>query len=98
MVKIESILVNMGYMIIYPNGDKCWYGDGRTGDDFYHSIGKDGFETWWLRSNVNLQHNLEGPAILNPNNDLKKWFYYGKEVNCSSQKDFERYLRLLAFI
>lgn len=40
-------------------------------------------------------HRLDGPAV--EQGDIKEWWYHGLKINCSSQKQFERYLNLRAF-
>jgi hypothetical protein len=44
-------------------------------------------------------HRLDGPAIEddNPNSDMRYWYFHGKQIECSSQEEFERYLKLKAF-
>jgi hypothetical protein len=41
-------------------------------------------------------HREEGPAIEEADG-TDWWWYEGQFVNCSSQKEFERYLKLKAF-
>jgi hypothetical protein len=41
-------------------------------------------------------HRLDGPAIEYRNNN-NAWFYKGYEIDCTSQKEFERKIKLLAF-
>jgi len=38
-------------------------------------------------------HRLDGPAIENTNGD-KFWFFHEKLINCSSQEEFERLIKL----
>ena len=42
-------------------------------------------------------HRLDGPAIENPFNGFKRWFYKGKQIDCEDQETFERLLKLKAF-
>ena len=42
-------------------------------------------------------HRLDGPAI-ESNLGTNCWYLYGHKIDVSSQKEFEQYLRLLAFI
>jgi len=38
-------------------------------------------------------HREDGPAIEYINGN-KRWFYHGEEINCSSQEEFKRLLKL----
>jgi hypothetical protein len=40
-------------------------------------------------------HREDGPAFID--DDIEFWFYHGRLVECSSQKDFKRLLKLKAF-
>ena len=42
------------------------------------------------------RHRIDGPAVKHSNGN--KFWYYGDElINCKSQKDFERYIKLKLF-
>ena len=41
-------------------------------------------------------HRLDGPAV-EYNDGTKFWFYHGIRVDCNSQNEFERFLKLKAF-
>jgi hypothetical protein len=41
-------------------------------------------------------HRLGGPAVESLNG-YKQWWYEGENINCSSQKEFERILKLKLF-
>ncbi len=41
-------------------------------------------------------HREDGPALEYPNG-LKSWYLNGKRINCSSQEEFEKFLKLQAF-
>ena len=48
----------------------------------------------WYQNN--LYHKLDGPAW--EDSDVRKdWYYKGKYVECSSQKEFEKLIKLKAF-
>jgi hypothetical protein len=44
----------------------------------------------------NKLHRTDGPAI-EYSNGTNEWWYEGEKLTCSSQTEFERYLRLRAF-
>lgn len=43
-------------------------------------------------------HRLDGPAVVDPNDGFKIWYYKGKLIECDSQQEFERKIKLLAFL
>jgi hypothetical protein len=51
-----------------------------------------GIKRWYKDNKL---HREDGPAI--ENNGINYWYYNGTLVKCSSQKDFERLLRLKLF-
>ncbi len=53
----------------------------------------DGYQSWWLNDK---RHREDGPALILENGS-KEWWYKGSRIECSSQKEFERMLRLKAF-
>jgi hypothetical protein len=55
-------------------------------------------DKFWYQNN--LLHRLDGPAIewnIEWNIGNKEWYYEGKEINCKSQEEFERYIKLRLF-
>lgn len=89
----------MSYLVISPYAlSKRWYfddQDSNKGDSFYYKVDFGGDIFWWCDKRT--LHRLEGPAIEYANGS-KFWFYRGKCIPCSSQRDFEKYIKLLAFI
>lgn len=53
----------------------------------------DGTTEWWIDG---VRHRLEGPAV-EYSQGGGKWFYNGKRVDCSSQEEFERLIKLRVF-
>jgi hypothetical protein len=44
------------------------------------------------------RHREDGPAIVYPNNECNdRWFVDGKKIECNTQEEFERWLRVKAF-
>ena len=75
-------------------GNKRWYKNGlihREGGPAI--IHRDGWECWSRNGQV---HREDGPAIEWPGHE-KAWWYNGQKIDCSSQKEFERLLKLKAF-
>lgn len=93
---------------IDPHGNRAWYldsqlhrTDGPALDycyDYCYDVYGSAIEyangdcEWWL---YDLRHRLDGPAV--DWNDNKQWFYMDKRINCNSQEEFERLLKLKAF-
>ena len=83
-----------GPAIEYHDGRKEWWLNGQlhrvdgpacedpNGDKSWHQHGK--------------LHREDGPAI-DYNDGTKLWYYQGKLINCSSQEEFERLMKLKAF-
>ena len=44
----------------------------------------------------NKLHKIDGPAIVHLDGSAE-WWYEGQQLNCRSQDEFERYLKLIAF-
>lgn len=44
----------------------------------------------------NRLHRIDGPAVEYPDKP-NEWWYEGQQIHCSSQAEFERYLKLRAF-
>ena len=52
-----------------------------------------GNKYWFLNGK---RHREDGPACEYVNGD-KSWWYHGKYIDCKSQEEFERLLKLKAF-
>jgi len=58
-------------------------------------ISKDSkYKSWWINGQ---RHRLDGPAI-ERRDGTKSWYLNGNKIPVSSQEEFERYLKLMAFI
>lgn len=53
-----------------------------------------GLKKWYLNGKC---HRLEGPAIEWNDRD-KQWWYQGMQIDCNSQEEFERIIKLLGFV
>jgi hypothetical protein len=51
-------------------------------------------EKRWFKDNV--LHRKDGAAIEYPNG-YKQWWYEGNRINCKTQEEFERWLKLKLF-
>ncbi len=76
-----------GPAVIYSNGDKFWYQNGKFHGDKY-----------WFQNDR--YHREDGPAIEYANGD-KSWYYNGEILGCSwegyIQEKFEQWLKLKIF-
>lgn len=84
----------MNNPIIDKYGNKRWYKD----DQFHREDGpaceyNNGTVVWYYKDRI---HRLNGPAIIYYNG-FKEWWYENKYIKCSSQKEFEQYLKLRMF-
>ena len=57
-----------------------------------------GTKLWYQYGHL---HRLDGPAIEDMSNVyvdiLKSWWYYGQKINCKTQEEFEKIIKLKAF-
>jgi len=74
-------------------GDKYYFFNGQ-----FHRVDgpaieyTDGSTLWYHHGYL---HRINGPAIEWVSGD-KSWYYHGEHINCSSQKEFERLIKLKA--
>jgi hypothetical protein len=77
----------------YTNGAQSWYQNGKC-----HRVDgpaiewSNGDKSWWQDGYL---HRIDGPAMQYGREN--QWFYKGREIKVSSQKEFESYLKLKAF-
>jgi hypothetical protein len=83
-----------GPAIEYYNGTKCWYQDGKLHRLYKPAIEYSDGSTAWYQND--LLHRIDGPAI-ECSGGYKEWWFEGKEINCNSQEEFERYIKLRLF-
>jgi len=80
-----------GPAIEWANGDKSWCFHGQ-----YHRLDgpaieyADGSKIWYFNDQ---RHRSDGPAVEYANGK-KYWYYHGEYINCFSQKEFKRLLKL----
>jgi uncharacterized cupin superfamily protein len=53
--------------------------------------------TFYVIKGNSIYHREDGPAVEWFSGD-KDWFFHGKSINCDSQEEFERQVKLLAFL
>jgi hypothetical protein len=83
-----------GPAVEYPNGNKYWYYNGylhrENGPAVEGSCGE--YKEW---RHHGYMHRLDGPAF--EYLDIKKWYYHGEAIACSSQQEFDRLIKLKLF-
>jgi hypothetical protein len=78
----------------YFDGRKEWWQN-----DLRHRIDGpavediDGYKEWWKNG---LRHRLDGHAI-EYSDGCGLWYYEGEKIDCNSQEEFERYIKLKLF-
>jgi len=83
-----------GPAIEYANGDKKWYKD----DLLHREDGPavewaNGDKEWFIENKI---HRVDGPAFEYANGD-KEWYYQDERIECSSQQEFEKLIKLRIF-
>ena len=82
-----------GPAVEHISGNKYWFQNGTwhriDGPAVINEHGK-----FWYQYGKN--HRLDGPAM-EYTDGYKLWYYQGEHIECKSQKEFERILRLKIF-
>lgn len=81
----------------YINGFKEWYQNGlRHREDGPAVEWADGSYEWFSNDKI---HRLDGPAIKHSRENIFDyfWYYEGVYVDCDSQEEFERLVKMKAF-
>ena len=77
-----------------PNGDKFWYINGkRHREDGPAVEDNNGYKVWYINGH---EHRLDGPARI-WKSFPDEWWINGEHINCTSQEEFERLLKMKAF-
>jgi len=68
-------------------------------DNRYHRLNgpslicSSGYKYWYRRCNCYSHlHRTDGPALESPNANF--WYYNGSKIECSTQEEFERIIKL----
>ena len=78
----------------FGNGALEWFIDGKRHREDGPAIEYyNGNKEWFLNDEL---HRVDGPAI-ECASGAKGWYYHGLYINCSSQEEFEKLLKLKAF-
>jgi hypothetical protein len=82
-----------GPAVILNNGSKFWYLnnkrhrlDGPANEWF------NGNKSWWINGK---RHRIDGPAFTYAG--IEEWWYNDKRIDCKTQEEFERLIRIKAF-
>jgi hypothetical protein len=83
-----------GPAIEHANGYKAWYWHGEyhreDGPAIEHA---NGYKAWYWHGKL---HREDGPAIEHANG-YKAWFYHRQRIDCQSNQEFLRLVKLKAF-
>jgi len=83
-----------GPAVEHPTGIKVWWVNGKLHrEDGPAYEGMNGYQEWWINGRL---HRLDGPAYEGIDN-IKYWYYEGKRINCKSQEEFEKLIKLKLF-
>jgi|SRR5579859_2234034 len=82
-----------GPAVEHANGNKSWLLHGQYHREDGPAIEYANGEKLWFYHGQ--RHRLDGPAIEWSNGDTE-WWYHGKWIDCDSQKEFERLIKLRA--
>lgn len=68
-------------------------------DGIKYDVESDGVNSIWFYTIYHLNgeiSRLKGPAVMRPKDD-NEWWLNGKRINCSSQEEFERLIKMKVF-
>jgi len=83
-----------GPAIEWVNGDKNWYVNGKLHrEDGPACEYANGDKVWYQNDQL---HREDGPAV-KYSDGSKYWYYEGKRINCNSQEEFEKIIKLKIF-
>ena len=81
-------------LIANSYGDKLWYVNGKLHREDGPAIEyASGSKQWYINGKL---HREDGPAVEVIDGD-KFWYLNGKRIDCSTQEQFKRLLKLKAF-
>jgi len=83
-----------GPAIEWHTGEKEWYVNGLSHRENGPATDYISTKRWVIDGKL---HRLDGPAIEDADGN-KRWFFHGEEINCTSQEEFERIIKLRAFL
>lgn len=85
-----------GPAIIYSHGATIWYQHGVCHrDDGGPADSYKNFSHYWYKNG--LLHREDGPAIIDNFMDKNYWYFNNEKINCSSQEEFKKLLKLKSF-
>jgi len=92
--KGEKIDREGGPAIEYINAAKSWYIDGKLNRvDGPAREFVNGDKVWYYQGKL---HRIDGPAV-EGTNSIKYWYYQGQQINCKTQQEFEKLIKLRLF-
>lgn len=97
---VPSILTRMSRVRITESELNKMYSSRKVVEDnITYDVEDDGVNSIWFCTHYYFRgqlHRLKGPAIQWAKG-VDEWYYYGKKINCFSQEEFERLIKLKEF-
>lgn len=59
------------------------------------AIYPDGYRSWYQNGEL---HRLDGPAVESTDGEGDEWFIEDRQVDCKTQEEFDRLIKLKAFL
>jgi hypothetical protein len=99
----KELLIGKDIMTKLPNGGELW--EFNTGDKYYYLNNRrhrkdgpavefaNGDKVWYING---ILHREDGPAI-ECANGYYRWYLHGECLSCTTQEEFERFMKLKAF-
>ena len=86
-VRKDGLFVEFG-------GVKRWYKNNRLHREDGPAVEYSDVHKYWFLNGV--LHRVDGPAVEDDGN--KYWYLNGNKIDCSSQEEFNRIVRIMAFL
>jgi hypothetical protein len=84
-----------GPAIIQVDGSNVWYLNGERHRDGGPAVDwVNGYKEWWVQG---IRHREDGPAVIWMNGYLE-WYYHGTKIDCSSNEEFLRIIKMKEFL
>lgn len=77
----------------WVNGDKIWYKNGTIHREDGPAFEITARKEWYFYGEL---HRIDGPAI-ECDDGAKYWYLYGERINCKTQEEFLRLMKLKMF-
>ena len=77
------------------DGRKKWFLNGKYHREDGPAYISELLQSWWFEGK---RHRTDGPAVeYIGSGSFKEWWYHGVKIDCSSQQQFEKLIKMKAF-